>query len=141
MTTTFAKRTSLCPERPTATHRAPRKTDIADLGDILSVSRNRQAVVNKRDLHRNAARLGGDLFADEVMAGDADQFGLEPAAKDAGLGVAAGPGQRPAAQRPIDVDVAVGDDLGAGADRGGDDQIGAAVQIALVDDRLTISRN
>ncbi len=37
-----------------------------------------------------------------------------------------GAGERPAAQRAIDMDVAVGHDLGAGADRGGDDEIGAA---------------
>ena len=37
-----------------------------------------------------------------------------------------GAGERAAAQRAVDMDVAVGDELGAGADRRGHDEIGAA---------------
>src|SRR6185369_6992629 len=45
--------------------------------------------------------------------------------EDARRLVAAGTGQGAAAQRGIDVDVAVGDDFGAGADHGHDDQVAA----------------
>ena len=51
------------------------------------------------------------------MSGDADQLCLEPAAKDSRLGVTARAGESPAAQRRVNMYVAVGHDFGTGADR------------------------
>src|SRR5579864_348986 len=125
MTMTFAK--SL-PSRPRDRH-CPAATDrFATLNrpDQALISSHGQPVVNQRDLHRRAAVFGRELIADQVMPGDADQFGLESRAEDARRLIAACPRQRPAAQGAIDVDVAVGDQLGAGADRGGNDEVGTA---------------
>ena len=78
-----------------------------------------------------------DLIADEIMSGDADELGFEPAAKDSRLDIAARAGESPAAQRRVHMDVAVGDDFGAGADRRGDDEIGAArIDLGSGPDRL-----
>src|SRR3982751_1133224 len=66
--------------------------------------------------------LAGDLPGQRrlhraVDAGDGDQFGFEAGGEDARLGVAARAGDGLAAQRAVDVHVAVGDHLGAGVHR------------------------
>src|SRR6516225_5977812 len=91
-----------------------------------SIPRDRQPLLDERDLHRETLLVRRELLADQIATGDADQLGLEPAAEDSRLDITAGTGERPAAQRAVDVDIAVGDDLCARADRGGDDEIGAA---------------
>src|SRR3546814_11962802 len=58
-----------------------------------------------------------------INPGDRDQFRFEAAAEDAGAGFAARAGDRPATQRAVDMDTAIGDDFGARADGGADDQI------------------
>ena len=65
--------------------------------------------------HRRAARhLGGQRHVGgAVDAGDGQQLGFHRGGEDARLGVALGAGERAAAQRRVDMDVAVGDDLGA----------------------------
>src|SRR5439155_15727975 len=70
-----------------------------------------QPVLNQRDLNRESALLRRQLFADQIMPGDADQFGLQPRAEDPRRDIAAGAGQGPAAQGAVDVDIAVGDQL------------------------------
>src|ERR1700726_4431046 len=71
------------------------------------------------------------------MSGDADELRLEPAAKDSRLGITAGTGESPAAQRGVNMDVAVGHDFGPGADRRSDDEIGAArIDLGARADRL-----
>ena len=52
--------------------------------------------------------------------------GLQAVAEDARALIAAAPAMRPAAQRRVDMDVAVGDHLGAGVDRREHDQVAAA---------------
>src|SRR5215469_1828961 len=91
-----------------------------------SIAGDGQPLVDERDLHRETLLVGRELFADEIATGDADELGFEPAAEDPRLDITAGTGKRPAAQRTIDVDIAVGEDLRTRADRGGDDEIGAA---------------
>src|SRR5690606_18221110 len=88
-------------------------------GELLDA----QPVLVQPDLHRLAAQVPGNLLHHLVLAGDGDQFGVELTAEDAGGAVALGAGQRAAAQGPVDVHRAVGDDLGAGAHGGGDDQV------------------
>src|SRR5690606_14472352 len=68
------------------------------------------------DLHRLAVQVLRDIFQHFVVTGHGDQLGVEGAAEDPRLRVALGAGQRPAAQGPVDVDGAIGDDLGAGPD-------------------------
>src|SRR6267154_549577 len=85
-----------------------------------------QLVINKSDLHRRTVLFRRQLLADEIAPGNADQLGFEAGAKDSRLDVATGAGQRAAAQRAIDMNVAVGDQLGARADCCGDDEVGAA---------------
>lgn len=70
--------------------------------------------------------LGIDRVADEIAAGDRHQLGLEAAREDARRAVAGGAGDGAAAQCAVDVDVAVGDQLGAGTHRRHDDEIDAA---------------
>src|SRR3546814_4659578 len=80
---------------------------------------NAQLPAIQPDLHGLAAQLAGNLVEHLVVAGDRDQFGMEFAAEDACLFVALRAGQRAPAQRAVDVDGAVGDDLRACA-HGGD---------------------
>ena len=69
-----------------------------------------------------AALIGRKLVADEIAPGDTDQLGLQSAAKDLRVGVAARPGQGPAAQNIVNMDIAVGDQFRTGAYRGGNDK-------------------
>ncbi len=62
-----------------------------------------------------ATSVGGVGGAEQAV--DADQLGLELAAADPGPGIAARAGDGAAAQGPVDVDRAAGQDLGAGGDR------------------------
>src|SRR5436305_7097200 len=73
------------------------------------------ALLLKHDLHALAEMRRRDILVDEIAAGDAYQLGLEPADEDARRGVARRAGDGAAAQRAVDVDLAVGNDLGAGA--------------------------
>src|SRR6516164_6728257 len=91
-----------------------------------SISGDGQPLIDERDLHRETLLFRGELLADEIATGNADELGLEPAAEDSRIDVAAGAGQGAATERAINMDIAVGDDLRPGADRGGDDEIGAA---------------
>src|ERR1700730_16325606 len=86
----------------------------------------RQLVIDERDLDCRTVLFRRQLLADKIPAGDADQLGFEPRAEDSRLDVAAGAGQSPAAQHAINMNVAVGNELGAWADRGRDDEVGAA---------------
>jgi hypothetical protein len=70
------------------------------------------------DLHGLAAQFRRDIVQHLVVPGHGDQFGVELAAEDARLFVALRAGQGAAAQGAVDVDGAVGDDFGAGADGG-----------------------
>src|SRR5688500_18979834 len=70
------------------------------------------------DLHRLAVQFLRDVLQHLVVAGDGDQFGVEFAAEDACLRIALGAGEGAAAEGTVDVDGAVGDDFGAGADGG-----------------------
>ena len=71
------------------------------------------------------ARSAGRPFEGAVGAGHGDQFRLQAGGEDAGMAFPTGAGQGAATQRGIDVDVAVGDHFGAGADHGQDDQVAA----------------
>src|SRR3954468_6483426 len=74
-----------------------------------------------------AEHVGGQRdFGRAVDARDGDELCFERQGEDARLGVALGAGDRLAAQGRIDVDVAVGDDFGAGVDHLHDDQVAAA---------------
>src|SRR3546814_9694221 len=75
------------------------------------------------DLRGFAAQIPLHLLGNRINPGDRDQFRFEAAAEDAGAGFAARAGDRPATQRAVDVDTAIGDDFGARADGGADDQI------------------
>ena len=70
-----------------------------------------------------AEELRVDLLAHEVDPRDREQLGVELVAEDHGALVALDAGERAAAQRPVDVDVAAGRDLGPVADRGGDHEV------------------
>src|SRR5437764_7010072 len=87
---------------------------------------NAQLIVDERDLRRLLVIFRSDRFADEIAPGDADQLGLETMREDARVDIARGAGDGAAAQGPIDVDMAVGDPLGAGAHRRQHDEIAAA---------------
>src|SRR6202008_4724977 len=81
-------------------------------------------------LEIDLGRLARDLWRQRVLgravdAGDGQQLGLEALRIDARRGVAARAGNRLAAQRRVDVDAAVGDDLGAVADQGQHDEVAA----------------
>src|SRR4051812_17427115 len=62
---------------------------------------NRQLIVEQRDLRRAALVFRGQLLADQIAPGDADQLGFEPRTEDPRAGVARDAGQRPAAQRAV----------------------------------------
>src|SRR5688500_11908258 len=80
--------------------------------------RNLQLFVLQPHLHRLAAQFLRNIFQHFVMAGHGDQFGMELAAENARFLVALRARERAAAQCAVDVDRAVGDDLGAGSDSG-----------------------
>src|SRR5690606_14534735 len=84
-----------------------------------------QLSVFKPYLHGLAAQAFGDIVQYLVVAGNGHQLGVEFAAEDAGVGIALGAGQGTAAQVAVDVDRAVGDDLGAGAHGVQDGQVAA----------------
>src|SRR5258708_8582478 len=69
--------------------------------------------------------LRRNRVADDVAAGDRHELGLEAVREDARAGVAGGAGDGAAAQRAVDMDVAVGDELGAGAHRRYHDEVAA----------------
>src|ERR1700759_3688178 len=82
--------------------------------------------IERRDLHdvafepglgRAMAQFVADLVGGEVEAVDRQQFSLDLLAEDPRRAVAVDSGHRTAAQGPVDVDRAAGDDLRAGADR------------------------
>src|SRR5690606_22320085 len=81
--------------------------------------------VFKPDLHGLAAQGFGDIVQHLVVAGNGHQLGVEFAAEDPRVGVALGAGQGAAAQGAIDMDRAVGNDLGAGTDGGQHGQVAA----------------
>src|SRR3546814_13376103 len=74
------------------------------------------------DLRGFAAQIPLHLLGNRINPGDRDQFRFEAAAEDAGAGFAARAGDRPATQRAVDVDTAIGDDFGARADGGAEDR-------------------
>src|SRR5438876_5160607 len=86
---------------------------------------NAQLIVDERDLRRLLVIFRRDRFADEIAPGDADQLGLEAMREDARVDIARGAGDGAAAQGPIDVDMAVGYHLGAGAHWRQHDEIAA----------------
>ena len=91
----------------------------------------RTGVVLEKRLDAASRGRRVQVVAGAVEPGDGDELGLEALAEDARRAVAVDAGERPAAQRPIDVDVAVGDELGAGADGGHHDQVAAVGEDAL----------
>src|SRR5215469_4696562 len=97
----------------------------ARTGAAAPARQNREMVVDERHLRRLLQQLGRDRLADEITAGDRDQLGFEALREDARALVARGAGDGAAAKCAIDMDVAVGDHLGAGADRRHDDEIGS----------------
>src|SRR5437879_161794 len=82
-----------------------------------------QRIVVEEGLHGLAARDTFHLFRRGVPAVDGEQFGLVLAAEDACRNIAFRAGNRPAAQRAIDMDRASGDDLGPGRDRAQHDDV------------------
>ena len=64
-------------------------------------------------LHGLAAQFGRKILHDLVVSRDRDQFGVEFAAEDASLVVVARAGEGASAQRAVNVDRTVGDDLRA----------------------------
>ena len=64
--------------------------------------------------------VGVHVVGGLVDAVDRQQFGFQPAAEDARAVVAGEAGDRPAAQRAVDMDRAAGDHLGARGDRADD---------------------
>src|ERR1700689_4688790 len=102
-----------------------------------SGSREGQPVVGQAHLYRVTDMLGRNRFADQIVPGDAEQFGLELADEDPRLGIAARPGDGPASERAVDMDMAIGDDFGPRADRAEHDQITAAgIDLRARADRL-----
>src|SRR5574343_158046 len=84
------------------------------------------AVLMQADDRRLAGEVGGNAGLEgAVHAGDRDQFGFEAGGENPGLRIAVGAGQGAAAQGRVDVDAAVGDDFGTGADHCRDDQVAA----------------
>src|SRR6185312_5476196 len=83
------------------------------------------ALLLEDDLQALAEMRGRDVFMNEVAAGDAHQLGLETTDEDACRRVARRAGDGASAQRAVDVNVAVGDDLRAGAHRAHDDDVAA----------------
>ena len=79
---------------------------------------NHQPLALELDAGTSALVLLVDLLAHQVHAGDRQQLGLELVAEDQRGLVALDAGEGAAAQGAIDVDVAGGGELGAGADRG-----------------------
>jgi len=78
------------------------------------------------DLYRFARQIGRNATVESpIQAGDRDQLGIETSAEDACPGIAAGARQGATVQGGIDVDVAIGDHLGTGVDRGENDQVAA----------------
>src|SRR6516225_5934566 len=80
--------------------------------------------------------LAGDVLGQRRLGGavdarDGDEFGFEAGGEDARLGVAARAGDGLAAQRAVDVHVAVGQHLGAGVDGGVHDEV-AALRVGLL---------
>src|SRR5690606_16756132 len=90
-------------------------------------------VGNQADLHGLAGEFAESLRRLEgaIDAADGHQFGLEAGGEDARLLIALRACQRAAAQRRVDVDVAVGNHLGAGADHGQHDEIASSGVNAL----------
>lgn len=68
-------------------------------------------------------RQGG--LNDAIDASDSQQLGIQLSGENHGLRVAVRPSHRLAAQRAIDMDVAIGDDFSALADHADDDEVGA----------------
>ena len=90
------------------------------------------AFFNKADGRRLASQIGGNAgFKSTVNGGNGNQFSFHAGGEDAGLLVATGTSQRTATQRGIDVDIAVGNNFGTGADHGGHNQIAAFGVITL----------
>ena len=77
-----------------------------------------QRVAIEAHLHGAPEGCAGQALAHGVEAGDGDELWVEIEREDSRLGVVIGAGHGAAAQRAIDVDVAVGDDFGAGVDGG-----------------------
>ena len=78
---------------------------------------NDQPVIHQMNLHGFTLSSAVDLFADPVATRNGDQFRFQTLAENPGIDIALDSSQRPPAQRAINVDVAIGDDFGAGADR------------------------
>src|ERR687891_442339 len=96
--------------------------------------------VERRDLHRTVLQprmhrsllhMRLKLVGDLVVAVDGNQLCLQPVAEDARLVVAEDPGERSAAQGPVDVDRARRDDFGPRRHRADDRHVAV-----LVDDCL-----
>src|SRR5690554_3138230 len=84
----------------------------------LSKSCYLQAVPLKCDLRRRLPqRLPAQVLGDLVLTCHRDQFGLQRLTEDPCPGIFTHPGQGAAAQRTVDMDVAVGKQLRAGAHR------------------------
>ena len=90
-----------------------------------------QSVSSWRNTCTRCLRRRAEIVAGPVEAGDRDELRLEALAEDARRPVAVDPGERAAAQRAVDMDVAVRDQLGARADRGDDDEVAAIGEDAL----------
>ncbi len=77
---------------------------------------------------RLAAHSGGKvLFGGAVDAGNGDQLRLEAGAENPRRGVAARPGQRPAAQRAVDMHMPFGHDFRAVADHALHDEVAGGI--------------
>src|SRR5579883_1345058 len=91
-----------------------------------SIAEDYHMLVIEHDLCRPAQMFRRDLVADEIAAGNADELGFQALDEDARRAVAGGAGDRPPAQGAVNMNVPVGDDLGAGAHRFEDDEVAAA---------------
>src|SRR3984893_445766 len=92
---------------------------------LAPARQDRQPVVDQRHLRRVIAMLRRNRLGDEIAAGDRHQLRGEALGEDAGVLVAGGAGDGSAAQGAVDMDVAVGDELGAGAHCRNNDEIAA----------------
>src|SRR5258707_133081 len=113
------------PPLPDVTTTTCAKRSLLNANRASAAAQDHDALVLEDDLHALADMRGRDVFMDEITAGNAHQLGLEAADEDARRRVARGAGDRAATQRAVDVDVAVGDDFGAGAHRAHDDDVAA----------------
>src|SRR6185437_7624886 len=83
-----------------------------------------RAVVEKR-LDALPAQRRIERVAELVETGDGEQLRVESLAEDACCAVPMDAGERAPAQRAVNMDVAAGDELGARADGGDDDETAA----------------